>query len=69
MKGKIVTEFLHDVVRKHNLDTYMRTNANTNSDWINYVDPWGNIEITQLAEDWLATRFEGGVTNDTDVWV
>ena len=62
---KIVTEFLHDVVRKQNLDNHMRTNPN--NDWVNYVDPWGNVELTQLAEDWLATRFEESVTIDTNV--
>lgn len=63
-----LTEFLHDVVRKQNLDTYMRNNDN---DWDSYFhptqDPWAEIGLTQLAEDWLATRFEGSVTNDTDV--
>ena len=60
-----MTEFLHDVVRKQNLDNHMRTNPN--NDWVNYVDPWGNVELTQLAEDWLATRFEESVTIDTNV--
>ena len=49
-----MTEFLHDVVRKQNLDTYMRNN---NNDWDTFIappaDPWGDIELTQLAEDWL----------------
>jgi hypothetical protein len=51
-----MTEFLHDVVRKQNLDNFMRTNADTNSDWENYVDPWGNIGLTQLTVDWMATQ-------------
>ena len=54
-----MTEFLHDVVRKQNLDTYMRNN---NNDWDTFVAPpadlWGDVELTQLAEDWLATRAE-----------
>ena len=69
MTEKIVTEFLHDVVRKQNLDNHMRTNPN--SDWDTFIappaDPWGDIELTQLAEDWLATRFEESVTIDTNV--
>lgn len=48
-----MTEFLHDVVRKQNLDNFMRTN--TDNDWVNFVDPWGNIELTQLGRDWAAT--------------
>jgi hypothetical protein len=51
-----MTEFLHDVVRKQNLDNFMRANADTNSDWENYVDPWGNIGLTQLTVDWMATQ-------------
>lgn len=54
MREKIVTEFLHDVVRKQNLDNHMRTNPN--NDWVNFVDPWGNIELTQLARDWAAVN-------------
>jgi len=51
-----VTEFLHDVVRKQNLDNHMRTHPM--NDWESYIDPWSNVELTQLAEDWLATRIE-----------
>ena len=55
---KIVTEFLHDVVRKQNLDNHMRTN--TNNDWDSYFhptqDPWSDIDITQLGRDWLAVN-------------
>ena len=52
-----MTEFLHDVVRKQNLDTYMRNNDN---DWDSYFhhtqDPWADIDITQLGRDWLAVN-------------
>jgi hypothetical protein len=57
MKEKIVTEFLHDVVRKQNLDIHMRNNDN---DWDGYFhpeqDPWSDINLTQLGEDWLAAN-------------
>ena len=55
MKEKIVTEFLHDVVRKQNLDIHMRNNDN---DWDGYFhpeqDPWSDISLTQLTMDWMA---------------
>jgi hypothetical protein len=57
MREKIVTEFLHDVVRKQNLDIHMRNN---NNDWDGYFhptqDPWGDVDITQLGRDWLAVN-------------
>jgi hypothetical protein len=64
MTEKIVTEFLHDVVRKQNLDTYMRSNANTDSDWDNYVDPWGNVGLTELAIDWMNAAREQRERNE-----
>ena len=52
-----MTEFLHDVVRKQNLDNHMRTN--TNNEWDAYFhptqDPWSDIGLTELARDWAAT--------------
>ena len=53
-----MTEFLHDVVRKQNLDNFMRANADTNSDWENYVDPWGNVGLTEIAMDWMRAARE-----------
>ena len=68
MKEKIVTEFLHDIVRKHNLDTYMRNN---NNDWDNFIsptqDPWGDIDITQLGRDWLAAAREQHRVTDSGI--
>jgi hypothetical protein len=51
-----MTEFLHDVVRKNNLDRHMESNPN--DDWINFVPPWADIDITQLGNDWLSTQDE-----------
>ena len=54
-----MTEFLHDVVRKQNLDIHMRNNDN---DWDGYFhpeqDPWSDIGLTQLTVDWMAARVE-----------
>jgi hypothetical protein len=51
-----MTEFLHDVVRKNNLDRHMESNPN--NDWDAYFhpdqDPWSDVDITQLGRDWLA---------------
>jgi hypothetical protein len=59
MTEKIVTEFLHDVVRKQNLDIHMRNNDN---DWDAYFhpeqDPWSNIGLTQLTVDWMSAQVE-----------
>jgi hypothetical protein len=67
MREKIVTEFLHDVVRKQNLDTYMRNN---NNDWDNFVsptqDPWSDVGLTDLAMDWMrAVREQRQATDMT----
>jgi hypothetical protein len=52
-----VTEFLHDVVRKQNLDIHMRNNDN---DWDGYFhpeqDPGSDIGLTQLTMDWMAAN-------------
>ena len=61
-----MTEFLHDVVRKQNLDTYMRNN---NNDWDDFLsstqEPWSDIGLTQIAVDWLAAAAEQLRTPDT----
>jgi hypothetical protein len=51
-----MTEFLHDVVRKNNLDRHMESNPN--NDWITFVPPWDDIDITQLGNDWLSMQAE-----------
>ena len=51
-----MTEFLHDVVRKQNLDIHITTHPM--NDWESYIDPWSDVDITQLGRDWLATRAE-----------